>query len=76
MTAPMIGNYGIAEEDVESARLQLAGFDIRELSRITSNYRAKTDLSSWLATAGVLALRPSTPGRWYGTSARRGRCAA
>lgn len=56
MTAPMIGNYGIAEEDVESAQPQVAGFVIRELSRIHSNYRAGTDLSSWLATAGVLAI--------------------
>jgi carbamoyl-phosphate synthase small subunit len=56
MTAPMIGNYGISPEDVESARPQVAGFVIRELSRITSNYRATTDLSSWLAEHGVLGI--------------------
>jgi carbamoyl-phosphate synthase small subunit len=56
MTASMIGNYGIAEEDVESSRPQVAGFVIRELSRITSNQRSITDLSTWLAKAGVLGI--------------------
>jgi carbamoyl-phosphate synthase small subunit len=56
MTAPMIGNYGIAADDVESARPHVAGFVIRELSRIRSNQRAVTDLSTWLAQAGVLGI--------------------
>lgn len=56
MTAPMIGNYGIALEDIESSKPQVAGFVIRELSRVTSNYRAVTDLSSWLAKHGVLGI--------------------
>jgi carbamoyl-phosphate synthase small subunit len=56
MTAPMIGNYGISPEDVESARPQVAGFVIRELSRITSNYRSTTDLSTWLAEHGILGI--------------------
>lgn len=53
MTAPQIGNYGIAERDVESPRPAVRGFVIRELSRVTSNYRAVKDLSSWLRDAGV-----------------------
>ncbi|HRP63580.1 MAG TPA: carbamoyl-phosphate synthase domain-containing protein, partial [Phycisphaerales bacterium] len=32
MTAPMIGNYGVAPDDVESAKPQVAGFVVRELS--------------------------------------------
>lgn len=56
MTAPMIGNYGIAVEDVESAKPQVAGFVIRELARLRSNQRAVTDLATWLADAGVLAI--------------------
>ncbi len=56
ITAPMIGNYGITPEDVESARPQVAGFVIRELARRHSNYRANTDLSSWLAEHGILAI--------------------
>lgn len=56
MTAPMMGNYGVGEEDVESARPQIAGFIVRELARRHSNYRANADLSTWLKNAGILAL--------------------
>jgi carbamoyl-phosphate synthase small subunit len=56
MTAPMIGNYGVARDDVESARPHVAGFVIRELSRIPSNHRSEADLSSWLAKFGVLGI--------------------
>lgn len=56
MTAPMIGNYGIAPDDVESAKPQVAGFVVRELSRVRSNYRATSDLGSWLASHGILAI--------------------
>ena len=40
MTAPMIGNYGVNAEDPESARPQIAGVVVRELSRTYSNWRA------------------------------------
>jgi carbamoyl-phosphate synthase small subunit len=56
MTAPMVGNYGIAAEDIESAKPQVAGFVIRELARLRSNQRAVTDLSTWLAKAGILGI--------------------
>jgi carbamoyl-phosphate synthase small subunit len=56
MTAPLIGNYGVAREDVESARPQVAGFAVRELARLHSNQRAVADLSSWLALGGVLGI--------------------
>ncbi|MHC4219167.1 MAG: glutamine-hydrolyzing carbamoyl-phosphate synthase small subunit [Planctomycetota bacterium] len=55
-TAPMIGNYGVCREDVESGALQVAGVVIRELARRHSNHRAVDDLSSWLAGAGVLGI--------------------
>ena len=42
MTAPMIGNYGINREDPESARPQIAGVVVREISRQYSNWRAAT----------------------------------
>ena len=64
-TAPMIGNYGIAgHEDDESPRPQVAGVVIRELSRIHSNYRATTDLSSWLASTALRVLKALTHGLW------------
>jgi carbamoyl-phosphate synthase small subunit len=53
MTAPMIGNYGINAQDPESARPQIAGVVVRELSRHYSNWRAEGDLASWLGAAGV-----------------------
>jgi carbamoyl-phosphate synthase small subunit len=56
MTAPMIGNYGVNEEDVESARPQIAGFIVRELARLRSNGRSTMDLGPWLAKLGVLGL--------------------
>ena len=53
MTAPMIGNYGINSEDPESARPQVAGVVVRELSRQYSNWRANGDLGTWLDAAKV-----------------------
>ena len=50
MTAPEIGNYGVNEEDVESTLPQVAGFVVKESSRIVSNYRAYNDLGNWLYT--------------------------
>ena len=49
MTAPMIGNYGINDEDLESARPMVAGVVVRELSHRASNWRATGVLDGWLA---------------------------
>src|SRR6266511_4188971 len=54
MTYPQIGNYGVNAEDVESGRLCMAGFVVRELSRRVSNFRADGDLHGFLAKAGVV----------------------
>ncbi len=56
MTATQIGNYGICREDAESAAPTVAGLVIRELARVRSNYRSYTDLSTWLAEAGVIGI--------------------
>ncbi len=56
MTAPMIGNYGVNDEDPESARPQVAGVIVRELSASHSNWRATGGLGAWLADAGVPVL--------------------
>jgi carbamoyl-phosphate synthase small subunit len=53
MTAPMIGNYGVNEEDMESPHPQVSGVVVRELSRHASNWRATRSLDDWLAAAGV-----------------------
>ena len=49
MTAPMIGNYGVNDSDPESARPQVAGVVMRELSKNYSSWRAEGDLGTWLA---------------------------
>ncbi|MDP6601395.1 MAG: glutamine-hydrolyzing carbamoyl-phosphate synthase small subunit [Phycisphaerales bacterium] len=56
MTAPLIGNYGICTADVESGGPQVAGFVVREVSRLTSNYRAVGDIGSWLHSSGIPAM--------------------
>ena len=56
MTAPMIGNYGVNADDPESAKPQVAGVVVRELSRTYSNWRADGDLLTWLERAEVPAL--------------------
>jgi len=48
MTAPMIGNYGINDEDMESPRPQIAGVVVRELAKRASNWRATKGLGQWL----------------------------
>jgi carbamoyl-phosphate synthase small subunit len=53
MTAPMIGNYGINPEDVESDRPHVAGVVVRELSIAPSNWRSTGGLLEWLAGARV-----------------------
>ncbi|MHC4428327.1 MAG: glutamine-hydrolyzing carbamoyl-phosphate synthase small subunit, partial [Planctomycetota bacterium] len=57
LTQPMVGNYGVSREDVESSRPQVSGFVVRELARRHSNHRASGDLGSWLAEAGVLGIQ-------------------
>jgi len=56
MTAPQIGNYGVNPADVESAGVQMAGFVVREASRIASNFTSTGTLSDYLAAAGTIGL--------------------
>ena len=53
MTAPMIGNYGINSEDLESDGPRVAGVVVRELSDHPSNWRATGGLTEWLAAARI-----------------------
>jgi carbamoyl-phosphate synthase small subunit len=55
-TFPLIGNYGVNPEDVESQKVQVAGFVVRELARRHSNYRATASLSDYLGQQGILGL--------------------
>src|SRR5579864_1030226 len=53
MTYPLIGNYGVNLQDVESWRPHVAGFVIRELSPIVSNWRADYSLEQYLEKNGI-----------------------
>ncbi|MHC4878942.1 MAG: glutamine-hydrolyzing carbamoyl-phosphate synthase small subunit [Planctomycetota bacterium] len=56
MTYPLIGNYGINPEDVESKGLALRGFVVKELCRHESNFRSQKSLDDYLAENGVLGI--------------------
>jgi carbamoyl-phosphate synthase small subunit len=53
MTSPQIGNYGVNAADVESWRPHAAGFVIRELSPVVSNWRAEGTLGDYLKQNGL-----------------------
>jgi carbamoyl-phosphate synthase small subunit len=56
MTYPLIGNYGVNPNDVESGGLSLRGFICRELCRTPSNFRSTTSLDDYLRRAGIIGL--------------------
>jgi len=56
MTAPHIGNCGVTTEDAESERVWAAGFVIRDLSPVVSNWRAQQSLPDYLAQHRVVAI--------------------
>jgi carbamoyl-phosphate synthase small subunit len=53
MTYPLIGNYGVNRQDVESWKPHVSGFVIRELSPVVSNWRADYSLSEYLEENGI-----------------------
>lgn len=53
MTYPMIGNYGIAPEDFEARKIFLGGMIVKEISRITSNWRSEISLDDYLKREGI-----------------------
>ncbi|MDQ3135298.1 MAG: glutamine-hydrolyzing carbamoyl-phosphate synthase small subunit, partial [Acidobacteriota bacterium] len=56
MTYPLIGNYGVNEQDAESARPWVEGFVVREASRTASNWRAEETLDAYLKRWRVVAI--------------------
>ncbi len=56
MTYPLIGNYGINKEDVESRKLFLEGFVVREYSKIASNWRKEQSLGEYLKENNILGI--------------------
>src|SRR6188474_2240959 len=56
MTYPLIGNYGINHEDVESKKPQVAGFIVKELAPAYSNYRADSSLDEYLRKSNIVGI--------------------
>ena len=57
MTYPLIGNYGVNPEDVESRRPFVEGFIIKEGSVRASNWRAKQSLEEYLRERGIVGIQ-------------------
>ncbi|MCE0540589.1 glutamine-hydrolyzing carbamoyl-phosphate synthase small subunit [Kineosporia rhizophila] len=56
MTAPHVGNTGVNDEDLESARIWVAGYVVRDPARRASNWRSKRELPAELAGQGVVGI--------------------
>ena len=56
MTAPLIGNYGVSAQDGESRGPQVAGFVMREESRVASNWRSESTLREYLVANHIVAI--------------------
>ncbi|MBI2158064.1 MAG: glutamine-hydrolyzing carbamoyl-phosphate synthase small subunit [Candidatus Rokubacteria bacterium] len=57
MTYPLIGNYGVNEEDVESRRPWVNGFIVKEASSIASSFRSATTLDAYLKAHGIVGIQ-------------------
>jgi carbamoyl-phosphate synthase small subunit len=56
MTYPLVGNYGVSGEDGESSHTQVAGFVVRESSRLHSSWRSQGGLHEFLEAQGVVGI--------------------
>ncbi len=56
MTYPLVGNYGVNLEDVESDRIQVSAFIIREYQEFPSNYRSTQTLKDYLISGNILGV--------------------
>ncbi len=56
MTYPLMGNYGVNPEDVESHKIQVSGFLVREYQNYPSNFRSTATLADYLKKQGVLGI--------------------
>src|SRR5687768_1150234 len=56
MTYPLIGNYGINREDTESRAPHVAGFIVKELSPLHSNWRADESLGAYLKRHSIVGI--------------------
>ncbi|MEE9466341.1 MAG: glutamine-hydrolyzing carbamoyl-phosphate synthase small subunit [Candidatus Neomarinimicrobiota bacterium] len=57
MTSPHIGNYGVNADDIESSRVQVAGFVIRRETVVPSSWRADMGLGAYLKKEGIVGIQ-------------------
>ena len=57
MTSPHIGNYGVNSDDVESKKIQVAGFIIKEDCAFPSNWRSEVSLSKYLKDNKIVGIK-------------------
>lgn len=57
MTSPHIGNYGVNSEDIESDRIQVAGFVVKEETSIPSNWRATQTIGDYLRAQNIIGIQ-------------------
>ncbi len=57
MTSPMIGNYGVNADDMESVKPHVSGFVVREYFEFHSNFRAQQSLGEWLNKHNIVAMQ-------------------
>lgn len=56
MTYPLIGNYGVNLEDIESDKIQVSAFLMREYQGFPSNFRSVSSLADYLQAQGILGI--------------------
>ena len=56
MTYPLIGNYGINSKDIESGRIQVEAFVVKEYEPIPSNWRSQKTLAGYLDQEGKIGI--------------------
>ncbi len=56
MTYPLIGNYGVNLDDIESSRPQVKGFIVRELCKMPSNWRSIETLNDYLKRHNIIGI--------------------
>ena len=56
MTYPLVGNYGVNPEDVESNRIQVAAFLIKEYQPYPHNFRASGNLADYLMSQQIMGV--------------------
>src|SRR5258708_7008531 len=57
LTYPLIGNYGVNEDDFESRKVQVEGFIVREAEQMPSNWRSGTTLDRFLKEKNIVGIQ-------------------